>query len=407
MRVLLVTQELPPETGWGGIGTYAATLAPALVDAGADVHILSVVRAQDRSDQERGGVVIHRRHLRRPPGVGRATRLPETWDRLSLAVAVDQEVRRLEFTPDVIEAPEWRAEGLALNLRRQVPTVTRLHSGAQQLFPWVERGGLDARLAIDLERHAVRTADMVISTRSNLESLRASPIRGMPRVRVITPPVAPYAPAPPPSGVPRVTFVGRLERIKGPEILVSAAPRVLADVPDARFTFVGSDTGSGERSYLRHLRGLVAQAGVENAVEFLGHCSPARVAEEIGRSWICGFPSRQETFGYTAAEAAAMGRPIVAARIPAFVELFGDSSAGRLVPADDVPGWGSAISDLLRSPDVARRLAREGRQRVIHACAPSRVAGQTLDAYEEVIRRRTSSPRPTGWRFRGTPTARA
>ena len=100
-------------------------------------------------------MIVHRRPLRRPPGVGRATGLSQTWERITLAAAVDRELRALDFDPDVVEAPEWRAEGLIVAHRRTAPLVVRLHSAAEQLFPFVKRPGLDIRLSVALERRAV------------------------------------------------------------------------------------------------------------------------------------------------------------------------------------------------------------------------------------------------------------
>ena len=42
MKVLFVSQELPPETGWGGIGTYVSMISRALAERGVEVHVLSV-----------------------------------------------------------------------------------------------------------------------------------------------------------------------------------------------------------------------------------------------------------------------------------------------------------------------------------------------------------------------------
>jgi glycosyltransferase involved in cell wall biosynthesis len=408
MRVLLSSQEMPPETGWGGIGTYVATLAPALAAAGAEVRVLSVVRGQESSDRERDGVVIHRRPLRRPPGIARLTRLPQGWERLSLALAVDREVRRLRLFPDVIEAPEWRAEGLVLARRRTAPVLVRLHSAAQQLFPYANRVGFDTRAAVRLERLGIDAADLVVSTRSNLDSL-SSIVRGrMPPARAIALPVPQLAPAGPPPATPRVLFVGRLERRKGPELLVEAARAVLEAVPEARFAFAGADTGRAPGSYLELMRGRARELEVEHALEFLGQLGHAQVLDEIRAATVCAFPSRQETFGYGAAEAAALGRAVVGSRIPPYEELFGaregvgGADGAVLVPVEDVPAWAAAITALLRDTARTEALGRAGRARVTDRCAPDRIAAEMLDAYAEAARlagvRMRARPRSRGRR---------
>ncbi|HEX4010890.1 MAG TPA: glycosyltransferase family 4 protein [Solirubrobacteraceae bacterium] len=393
MRVLLTSQEMPPDTGWGGIGTYVATLAPALSQAGAEVRVLSVVRGQAPSDTQTDGVIVHRRPLRRPPGIGRATRLPQAWERLSLAAAVDREVRRLDFGPDVLEAPEWRAEGLVVAARRTAPVIVRLHSAAAQLFAYSGRAGPDARLSIALERRAVRTADMVVSTRSNLADVAAAPGGRDLVARPIGLPVTVPEPAGELPPTPRVTFIGRLERRKGPETLVAAARAVLDEIPTARFTFVGADTGLAPGSYQEMLASEARRLEVAHAVEFLGHRSHPEAMSEVRRSWVCAFPARHETFGYGPAEAAAAGRAVIASPIPPFRSLFGDDGAARLVPLHDVGAWAAAIVDLLGDPAEARRQAAAGRERVLAECAPALIAAQMLDAYEAARHRAHSTNR--------------
>jgi glycogen synthase len=418
MRVLLVSQEMPPETDWGGIGTYVAALAPALASAGADVHVLSVVPGQPASDHVIGGVVVHRRDLRRPPGVGRISRLPESWERVTLAAAVERVRRTLPFQPDVVEAPEWRAEGLGVALGRRVPLVVRLHSAAEQLFPYSGRAGLDRRLAVWLERRSIAAADLVVSTPSNLADYGAR-LNGsagrMPAMQAVNLPVAgpshaaPVAAAPVAAAAvaaerapsqqadaPRVVFVGRLERRKGPETLVAAARAVVDAVPSARFSFIGADTGlPGGGSYSDMLRAQARRLGIEHALELDGHRPHPEVMADLRRAAVCAFPARHETFGYGAAEAAAAGRPVVASRIPPFVSLLG--GAAVLVDAGDVPGWAEAIIGLLRDPQRAERLGAAAALRVRDRCSPERIAAEMLEVYAAAqarARRRAGRPRP-------------
>lgn len=382
MRVLLVSQEVPPDTGWGGIGTYVATLAPALARLGADVRVLSVVPGQEVSDRSQDGFVVHRRNLRRPRGVGRLSGLPKAWERLTLGAAVARELGRLDFAPDVVEAPEWNAEGLLVALARRRPLVVRLHSSAEQLFPFVPRRALDVRLAVALERRAIRSADLLVSTQSNLAALAA--LSGnLPPARAVALPVPELEERREPPAAPLITFVGRLERVKAPETLVLAAPHVLERFPHARFCFLGADTGRAPGSYLARLRELADRGGVGHAVEFAGHRPRPEVIERLRASAVAAFPSRQESFGYGAAEAAAVGVPVLASRIPAFTELFAGPGepAARLVAPDDARAWARALIELLGAGEAAARLGRAGRARVLEHCAAPSVAAQMLDAY--------------------------
>jgi glycogen synthase len=391
VRALFVSQELPPETGWGGIGTYVDVLSEALAAKGVGVHVLSVVEGQPPSTKESGGVVVHRQPL---PSVHGSRRLPpESWRRAWLAYTVARLIRRLGVRPEVVECPEWMAEGLALGLERRLPLVVRLHSSARQLFPYTRQGGewrgLDGRLAAWLEETSARSANVVVSTRSNLDEVAGWMRLDERALHAIPYPVRLPRPAPmPPNGETRVTFVGRLEPRKGPEVLVRAAPRVLAAIPDARFTFVGRDaTADGAPSSTRWLRREAERLGVAHAIEFTGQLDPAEVQRELRRATVCVFPSRWESFGNVVAEAGAIGRPVVASSIAPFRELVEDGVSGRIAPLDDDRAWAEALVELLADRHRAEAMGRAGTKRISEISAPDRVAEQALDAHRHAIER--------------------
>lgn len=396
MRILLVSQELPPETGWGGIGTYISLLAPALVAGGHEVHVLSVVPGQARATRTTAeGVVVHRAPLTRPRGVGRLTGLRETWHRLSLAWSVAREVSRLGGF-DVIECPEWNAEGFVLARRRPAPLVVRSHSSAAQILPFFGHLGLDARWAIRLEDDTLRRADLVTGTRAQLEAEAAR--LGLPqdRLRVVPLPVRP----PPIEGRvaisgERVLFVGRFETRKGPDTVLRAFPSVRRAVPEARLVLVGRD-GSEPNcpSFAARLRDLARALGVADAVEVRdGWSAREVVAREMAASAVCVVPSRWESFGLVAAEASALGRPVVASALPALAEVVVDGVTGRLVPSEDAEAWAAALVDVLSNRSRAETWGRAGAARMEAHHRPERVAEETLAAYEVAIARRRAPSR--------------
>jgi glycosyltransferase involved in cell wall biosynthesis len=391
MRVLFVSQELPPETGWGGIGTYVDVLSKAVASRGVEVHVLSVVDGQPASSTETMGVTVHRRPLRQVRGAERLP--PETWRRLWLATTVARLIRRLGLRPSVVECPEWGAEGLALALRGSLPLVVRLHSSARQLFPYTNQGrewrGLDGRMSAWLEELSARRANVVVSTRSNLDAVAASLRLDERALHAIPYPVR----LPPPQpmavdGPPRVTFVGRLEPRKAPDVVLAAAPKVLAAVPDARFVFVGRDAiAPGTRPSTAWLRREAERLGVAHAIELTGQLDSDGVADQLLRATVCAFPSRWESFGNVVAEASATGRPVVASAIPPFEELVADGETGRIVPPEDVDAWAEALIELLTDGERAGAMGKAGANRVAGIAEPGRVADLALAAYEHAIER--------------------
>lgn len=397
MRILLVSQEVPPDTAWGGIGTYIGHIAPALVRAGAEVHVLSVVRGQQRRSQTRDGVHVHRAPLRRPPGLGRLSPLRLTTDRLTLAAAVAAEVRRLGVAFDVVESPEWGAE--ALFCLRRFPVVVRLHSSAAQVLPHLGPMRLDETLAARLEDALVRRAQLVIGTSSQIADVRER----LPHVatREIPIPVPSADVAALPDGPPPVFFAGRFEPRKGPETLVRAAPKVLADLPDACFELVGRDSASaGHRSYAGWLRELAASLGVSHAVRIHDAWLPREgVLQAMRDAHVCAVPSTWESFGYVAAEAGSVGRAVVASRIPGLADVVTDHVTGLLAPPGDADAWAAALTKLLEDPSIARAMGESAGHTVALRFDPDTIARRTLDAYAEAIgafRGRPASPTPVG-----------
>ena len=364
MRVLFVSQEFPPETGWGGIGTYVDVLSEALVAKGVDVHVLSVVDGQPASTRERGGVTVHRRPLPHVRGAHRPA--PEVWWRAWLALNTARLAERLGIEPDVVECPEWMAEGLALGLRGTFPLVVRLHSTARQVFPHsgqgAQLGGLDGGLAMWLEESSARRANVVVSTRPNLDEVARSMRLDPAALHAIPYPVRQLALIPMPDPrVPRVTFVGRLEPRKAPEVVLRAAPAVLDRLPNVRFTFVGRDgVAAGLFPSAEWLSGEAERLGVAHAVELTGHLDRSGLLEQLGSATVCAFPSRWESFGNVLAEASSAGRPVVASTIPPFTELVDDGGTGRLAPLDDTTAWAQALLEILSDSERARAMGRPG-----------------------------------------------
>jgi glycogen synthase len=399
VKILFVSQEMPPETGWGGIGTYVGLISEALAAKGVEVHVLSIVDDQPSTTKTVGAVTVHRRTVPRVRGSGRFP--PESWRRLWLAATVARMVPGLMLDPTVIECPEWMAEGLALGFQRKWPLVVRLHSSARQLFPYTGQGtawrGLDGRFASRVEEAAARRANVVVSTASNLSEVRTRLGFADAAVREISYPVRPLTPSPMPDPEsPRVTFLGRFEPRKAPEVVLGAVPHVLAEIPAARFGFVGRD--AIEPSSPSSSGGLQREAerlGVAHAVEIHDAFGRQAVERELRRTTVFVSPSRWESFGYVVAEAQTVSRPVVVSSIPPFRDLVQDGVTGHIVPDDNGRSWASALIELLRDHSRAVEMGRAGAARIAAITDPGHVADLALEAYEHAIERWRDGRRAT------------
>ncbi len=177
-----------------------------------------------------------------------------------------------------------------------------------------------------------------------------------PTPRVVPNPVASPAPGPAPRWAgdgPIVGFLGRIDARKGLEDLIAAAGRV----GRGRIVVVGAPLRSGD-GYLERLR-AEAEAQAPGRVSFVGRTEDPAAA--LAAFDVCVVPSHNEPWGRVAAEALAVGTPVVAARAGGLVEIVSDGDDGVLYPPGDIDALVAAIDHLL--DDDARRASMGARGR--------------------------------------------
>ena len=255
MRILFLSMEYPPETGGGGIGSYVAIIGEALTRRGHEIHVLSCVPGQASSDTRDGAVHVHRRGT---PELGRLAgliRFGKARLRLELAGACFREYRRLRLDFDLVESPEWMAEGFAFALLGSKPLVGHLHTPLLVLATHNDKPRTwDRRLGDAIERVTMSRAHLVTS-HLLADDLNASGWLGDRKARVIRYPLDldQWGALPSPEAAPpRILWVGRLEPRKAPETLVEAAAHLVAEISDLEVVFVGAPTTTATGSRMRN-----------------------------------------------------------------------------------------------------------------------------------------------------------
>jgi 1,4-alpha-glucan branching enzyme len=181
-----------------------------------------------------------------------------------------------------------------------------------------------------------------------------------------------------------VCFVGRLVHEKGPGVLLEAAPRVLFEVPEARFVI------AGRGPMLNELRDRVGVLGLADRVSLPGYISDWERNALYGVSDVAVFPSSYEPFGIVALEAMAAGAPIVVARAGGLAELVEDGSTGVVVPPGDVSALAVAIIGVLMDEEAARHRAETARLLVDTRYGWEGIARSTRALYQQVVAERAS-----------------
>ena len=176
----------------------------------------------------------------------------------------------------------------------------------------------------------------------------------------------------PPTGTHTVVSVGRLEKVKGPDVLLRAFAEVARRIPDARLVVIGDGSMRPE------LERITEEQGIMEYVEFTGAMDRTAVRGRLHRADVFAMPSRSEGFGLAALEGMAAGLPVVGSAVGGLPELTGEG--GVLVPPEQPAALAEALIAMMTDADLRQRTSAAAVQR----------AGvfsweKAVDAYEAVL----------------------
>lgn len=336
LRIALVTREYPPETDWGGIGSFYSSFARALAGAGHEVEVFCQSLTATASARE-NDVLVHRLLVRQdltgPETAGDTGGNPDLGIFVySLAARMLEAVQaRHAAKPfDVIEGHEHLAVNALINASRPAGalTVTR-YQGAHYTF--VKRGAAEwtssdwVRL---LEKQSIHAALLRIAPSSSIDAAVQEDFSAPAADAIIPHFISAVAgtsrTAEPPRGNV-LLFVGRMMLgVKRPDLAVQAFVRVAAEFPAWQLEVVGADhsTTHGMTTW-EHCRGLVPDA-LQERVRYLGRLVPSEVQAAYRAAKILVMPSAFEPFGMVAIEAMQQGCVPVVADGTALIDILGD-----------------------------------------------------------------------------------
>jgi len=164
-----------------------------------------------------------------------------------------------------------------------------------------------------------------------------------------------------------LVFAGRIQPLKGPDVVLRAAASLLRLAPELAerlvVVFVGGPSGS-EVGAPGRLDGLAGELGLADRVRFEPPCPHRDLADWYRAATLVLVPSHSESFGLVALEAQACGTPVAAAAVGGLRTAVRDGVSGVLVDGHDPSVWASVLRDLVVSP---RWLASLSRGAVAHA----------------------------------------
>jgi D-inositol-3-phosphate glycosyltransferase len=382
----------------GGLNVYVAELARRLGERGLKVDVFTRRDTPDGPDI----VEVHEHtrviHLRAGPAEYVAKEaLP------SLTEEFSAQLESHLNQHDLIHSHYWLSGQVGLQLKRShgIPLVHTMHTMARVKNSNLSR---DQPVESDLrergEAAIVRSADVLTANTPDEAAELCSHYRARAEQIMIVPPgvdLHTFHPCNQPKsraqfGVAQdiqvILFVGRIQPLKAPDVLIKAVAELTRRDPSRRdrlqLIIIGGPSGSnGEWS--QTLGPLAIDHDIEDMVDFRPHSARSELFRWYCVSDVVAVPSYNESFGLVALEAQACGRPVVAADVGGLRHAVLDHYSGLLVNGHDERHWADALATVLDDHD---EMIRMGTNAAAHAATFSwdNTAASTLRAYRTALR---------------------
>jgi D-inositol-3-phosphate glycosyltransferase len=390
----------------GGMNVYVRELARDLGARGIEVDVFTRWRERDDPRIQTIGPNARVIHIQSGP-IG-------YWPKMAVYEHLDEFTEKLlehvaseGKTYDIIHAHYWLSAKVARTVEQRwnVPTVQMFHTlGLVKREVMDEDVDGESDIRVEIEREAVRkSAAVVAASEIELSELRRLYRADLSRVAVIPCGVDPNVFHPVRQADARellgrdqcerlVLFVGRIEQIKGIDVLLRALGILFQRYPEMQsevcLLVVGGALDPGddapETEKILELRRLVHEHRLESNVSFVGSRGQEELALYYAAADVCAVPSLTESFGLVALEAMACGTPVVGTRVGGLQTVIDHGESGLLVPAGDDRALAEAIAQVLMDARLRMHLAHGARDRA-EKFTWRRVGDRIVDLYDRVL----------------------
>jgi D-inositol-3-phosphate glycosyltransferase len=399
------TCPLAPLGGWetGGMNVYVRELSRELGRLGVQTDVFT--RRQDPDVPTVVEIGEHARVIHVDAGAPRHRDKYAVVDDLpELACNIQRYRNHVGARYDLIHSHYWLSGRLATLFKEhwRAPVVAMFHTlGALKNRVAQDSAELEQQIRVDIERRTMATADRLVAATEvdkahmveayaanprkisviplgvNLEMFRAGD-RQQARRRLGL------------GSEPTLLFVGRIQRLKGIDILIRAAAELRRDIPNLRVLIAGGsadDSGqrpSEEARELARLRQEVDDLGLGGVVRFVGAVQQAELGGYYRAADVTVMPSTYESFGLVAVESMACGTPVVASRVGGLATIVRDGENGAQVPWRDPRLFADRIRPILTDADYAASL-RRGALATAATFGWDAVAERTISVYDSLL----------------------
>ena len=395
--------EQPGSGDAGGMNVYIRELASALAETGVEVEIFtrSTSAKQAAVEHPVPGVCVHN-VLAGPPRKIPKEELPALLH--SLVAEIEQiRQRQVHGRYDVIHSHYWVSgiAGLELSELWGVPLIHTMHTMAKVKNLLLQSGEQPEPRRREEGEHRIvdGAARLVANTSAEAKELVSHYGADSDRIDVAPPGVdlGTFTPAfrarsRAERGVPpeafHLLFAGRIQRLKGPQVLLKAAALLRKRRPEInlRLTILGALSGNKDFN-LRH---LITDSGMDDVVTHLPPVGAAELASWFRAADVVVMPSYSESFGLVAIEAQACGTPVVGTRVGGLSRAICHGRTGLLVEGHHARDWADALEALYDDPDTRADMGRAAAVRAENL-GWNRTATITLETYHTAVEQQLAS----------------
>lgn len=394
MKIALVSQEYPPETARGGIGSQTYVKATGLAALGHEVYVISRSVDAERHEKMNGDICV----IRIPGMDDKLPEMTETvqWITHSVSVAAEIEALLKRMHIDIIDFPEWAAEGYVYLLNRRawntVPVVIQLH-GPLVMFAhtmgWPKMDTEFYRVGTNMEATCIQLADAVYtSSTCSADWVRNHYNVQMKDIPVIHAGVDTTLFTPQPAAknnYPTIIFIGKIVVNKGIKELVEAVINLAEEFPGLKLRIIGS----GDEKLIAKLKEKARGAGAENLLEFAGYIHKENLPVELSRAHVFAMPSYYEGGpGFVFLEAMACGIPVIGCNGSGVEEIVSSGKNGLLVPPQNIQALNEALRLILKNTDLLNEMGTNAREYVLQNADSNKSLSKLEAFYQAVVQKR-------------------
>jgi glycogen(starch) synthase len=385
----MLSWEYPPFSV-GGLAKHVEELSEALSQRQVEIHILTVGANHTLKTEKTKNLWVHRVEsypLQAPNFI--------TWVQHLNFRLIEEAIGLIHSlgTIDLIHAHDWLAgyTGRVLKNSYMLPLVATIHateSGRNQGLYTTDQHYInqiewwltyEAWKVIVCSQHMFREVKQLFNLPEDKIKILPNGVNAIKFQDTPTKNIS-FGPG------KKIFFIGRLVREKGVQVLLEAAPQIIAREPKVQFLIAGKGPMEGE------LKQLARNLRIDSHVQFLGYVDEEIKMNLYKQATVSVFPSLYEPFGIVALEAMAAGVPVIVSDTGGLGEIIKNGCTGLKVSPGNVDALAKSILQIFQDKDIAERLKVNSLSVVKNQYSWGNIAEKTKNIYLEVLDEYKKSP---------------